>query len=338
MGMLRNGRWTEEDEVVVAGAYERQPSVFNQAITPELIEAMSREPDRFHLIASQSCPWSHRTMLVRALKDLGAAIPMHIAHGPRVQGYSANGGTHWPVPGTDESILHLHQLYTLSDVAYSGRSTVPILWDSQRRRIVSNDSAAIMRAFDAVPSARGHHDFTLLPEQLLPEIDAINAEIYTGLSNGVYRAVFAEKQEAYDSAVRQVFDTMGKLDRLLSDRRYLLGSTITEADWRGFPTLMRFDAVYYIQHLCSHRRLVDYPNLWAYARDLYSWQGVAETLDLEAMRAASYATEAHGIVPIAPHADWSAPHEREALGPAHLALRSGQAIEVEPTTLGHRQG
>ncbi|MCH8930127.1 MAG: glutathione S-transferase C-terminal domain-containing protein [Proteobacteria bacterium] len=338
MGMLREGQWIEDEAVIAAGTYVRQASVFNQAIGIDVIEAIAAEPGRFHLIASQSCPWSHRTMLFRTLKNLSDVIPLHILYGPRVEGYAANGGADWTVPGTDKTIRHLHQLYSLSEANYTGRVTVPILWDSKRRQIVSNESAAIIRGFDAVRPANGQLDFTLVPGQLKSAIDCINEEIYKGLSNGVYRAVFAERQEAYDLAVQQVFRTLEDLNARLASQRYLLSSTITEADWRLFPTLMRFDAVYYVQHRCSYRRLVDYPDLWAYARDLYAWQGVAETLDLDDMRKASYANEPHGIVAIAPDADWHAPHGREALGSARIALRSSKDVKVDPARYRKRTG
>lgn len=337
MGMVIEGRWEELDNVINNGRYIRPSSVFNASLGSDVIEAIATEPGRFHLIASESCPWSHRAMLVRALKNLEAVIPMHIAHGPRVQGYSVNGGVPWKVPGSDKSIVHLHELYTLSATSYTGRSSVPILWDSKQQQIVSNESAEIMRAFDAVRLASDQLDFTLVPEHLLPEIDALNAEIYEGLSNGVYRAVFAETQDAYDAAITRVFETLDKLEVRLSKQRYLLGDTITEADWRLFPTLFRFDAVYYIQHLTAYRRLTDYLNLWAYARDLYAWNGVAETLNLDAMRTAAYVNSGNGIVPIAPDADWGLPHGRETLGPAHLAQRSSKTFDVDPINFQQRK-
>lgn len=342
MGMVVEGRWTEQDRIIEAGAFVRPTSVYDNDLTSADIAALGSEPGRFHLIASHSCQWSHRALITRQLKGLTDAVPVHIAHGPRVQGYAANGGAGWVVPGTDRKIVHLHQIYTLGDAAYTGRSTVPILWDSATRRIASNDSAAIMRGLDAVRPDGGTADFTLLPDPLRPEIDAVNADIYEGLCNGVYRAGFAERQDAYDEAVGRVFATLDILEARLADRRYLLGSTITEADWRLFPTLVRFDAIYHVLHKCCRRRLVDYPHLWAYARDLHAWRGVALTVDFDAMRQASYTSDtsanANGIVAIAPDANWRAPHGRQALGPARVALRSGAAVEVEPTTLTAARG
>ena len=335
--MVIDGRWTGQDRVIEAGAYVRPKSVYDRELAAADLAALAATPGRFHLIASHSCQWSHRALIARQIKRLAKAIPVHIAYGPRVEGYAVNGGTEWIVPGTDEKIVHLHQLYTLSDPGYTGRSTVPILWDSEKRWIVSNDSAAIMRAFDAVRLDHHDPDFTLLPEQLRSAIDAINEDIYHRLANGVYRAGFAERQDAYEEAVVQVFDTLGDLDERLSRQRYLLGPTITEADWRLFPTLVRFDAIYYVLHKCCKRRLIDYPHLWDYARDLYAWWGIAETVNFEAMREASYkndtSTNPRGIVGIAPDADWQAPHGREVLGPAQVALRSGEVMTIDPVTL-----
>lgn len=225
----------------------------------------------------------------------------------------------------------------MSDPGYTGRVSVPVLWDSRTRRIVSNESAKIVRAFDAVRRRDGGLDFTLVPEGLRDEIDALNARTYRDLSNAVYRAGLARRQSAYDEAVAQVFAMLDELEGRLATRRYLFGATIAETDWRLFPTLVRFDAVYHTHFRCTRRRLVDYPNLWAYARDLHAWRGVAETVDLAAIRAGYYLNDgAHnpfGIVAVAPDADWRMAHGREALGPARVALRSGEAVDIEPATL-----
>lgn len=342
MGMLQNGRWVEEDAITTDGAYVRRPSVHAGPVPGEVIGALAAEPGRFHLVASESCPWSHRALLVRRLKGLEALVPVHIAWGPRVEGYAIAGGASRTVPGTHRRIRHLHELYTLDDPVYTGRSTVPVLWDSRERRIVSNESSVILRAFDAVRRPEITPDFTLAPPARLPDIDAVNADIYENLSNGVYRAHFAGSQAAYDEAVDDVFRTMDTLDARLAERRYLLGNTITEADWRLFPTLFRFDAIYHVLHRCTRRRLVDYPNLWAYARDLYAWRGIAGVVTLDAMRRAGYRAEANGsrnavadaIVAAAPDADWGTPHGRDVLGPARIALRDGGEIDVEPRAFG----
>ena len=333
MGMLIEGRWTEEDRVIRNGAYRRPSSRFDGAFDAATIAGLRAQPGRFHLIASHSCGWSQRALLVRRLKDLEGCVPLQIAGGARVEGYPVNGGEGWEVPGGGIEIVHLHQLYALGHPGYTGRVTVPVLWDSRERRIVSNGSASIMRGFDAAPAGQGP-DFTLVPDRLSDAIDAVNRRIYEGLSNAVYRAGFAEAQAAYDAAVADVFDTLDWLETRLTGQRYLHGTVVTESDWRLFPTLVRFDAVYHVLFRCCRRRLIDYPALWAYARDLYTWDGVAGTVDFDILRAASYRNDRTnnptGIVAVAPDIDWRTAHSREALGPAQIVLTSGGTLTVDP--------
>ena len=234
MGMLIDGRWTEGERLTQAGAFVRKPSVYGDDLTPAAVAAIGAVPGRFHLIASLSCPWSHRTILIRALKGLSGVLPLQIAGGVRVEGYPVNGGASWQVPGAEESIVHVHELYTLSDRAHSGRATVPILWDGATGRIVSNASERIMRALDAVPASGGACDFTLVPGTLRAEIDALNGALHERLADGVYRAGLAERQSAYDDAVAGVFGMLDKLERRLSGNRYLFGTVVTEADWHLF--------------------------------------------------------------------------------------------------------
>jgi putative glutathione S-transferase len=213
---------------------------------------------------------------------------------------------------------------------------VPVLWDSRDRRIVSNDSGRIMRAFDRAPPGPDAPAFTLAPEPMRAAIDALNAELYDTLNNAVYQAGFAAAQAAYDTAVARVFDALGGLEARLSGHRYLFGNTVTESDWRLFATLVRFDAIYAVLFKCSLRRLVDHGSLWAYARDLHAWRGVAATVDFEVMRVQSYLYDQpveHPIVAIMPDADWRAPHGRERLGPARIALLDGARADVDPATL-----
>ena len=334
MGMLVAGRWTEEERSIERGAFVRQASVYGGALAPGLIEAMAAEPGRFHLVASLSCPWSHRTLIVHRLKGLAGALPLQVAGGKRVQGYRLNDGRPWPIPGANRQAVHVHELYALGDPRYSGRASVPLLWDGATQSIASNESAAIMRAFDAVKCPESGLDFTLVPESLRAKIDALNASLQKDLSNAVYRAGLAQKQEAYDVAVASVFAMLDALEARLAARRHLFGATITESDWRLFPTLVRFDAVYHTHFRCTRRRLLDYPSLWGYARDLYAWPGMAALVDFDAIRAGYYLNDGdhnpHGIVAAAPDSDWKAPHGREALGPAQIALRSGGTREVSP--------
>jgi putative glutathione S-transferase len=342
MGMIIQGTWSEQDQIIRDGAYVRPASAFDDVISDGVVRAFTREPGRYHLVASLSCQWSHRTLILHRLKGLESQVPIQLAHGPRLEGYAVNGGDSWRVPGSDLDIQHLHQLYTHSDGEFTGRSTVPVLWDSQAQSIVSNSSAAIMRAFDAAKPSISEPDFSLRPESLREEIDALNAVIHDGLANGVYRAGFAESQDAYDLAVGEVFDSLDDLEKRLASSRYLFGNIITEADWRLFPTLVRFDNVYYVLHKCARRRLVDYPVLWAYTRDLFAWRGVKDTVDFGIMRHASYTNDTSGnanrIVAIAPDINWSEPHGRDDLGRAQVALRSGAVVEIDPKTLNHLAG
>jgi len=337
MGMIIQGTWSEQDQIIRDGTYVRPASAFDDAIHADVIAGLAQEAGRYHLIASLSCQWSHRALILRKLKNLESQVPIQLAHGPRREGYAVNGGDTWRVPGGNLDIQHLHQLYTLSDDEFTGRSTVPVLWDSQTQSIVSNSSAAIMCALDAVVSPGPEPDFSLRPDDLRDEIDTLNAVIYDGLANGVYRAGFAESQEAYDVAVNEVFATLDQLEERLAASRYLFGNIITEADWRLFPTLVRFDHVYYVLHKCARRRLVDYPRLWDYTRDLFGWRGLKETVDFDIIRRASYTNDTSGnanrIVAIAPDINWSEPHGRETLGPAQVALRSGEIVGIDPATL-----
>lgn len=334
MGMLIDGRWSDEDRAIRAGAFVRGASRYAQDISPETVAAIGREPGRFHLIASVSCPWSHRTILVRALKGLAGVLPLRVAGGTRHEGYPVDGGAPWQVPGAGRTAVHVHELYAMSDPAYTGRATVPILWDGATGRIISNASAKIMRALDAVVPPRKTADFTLVPEHLGCRIDALNAQIHDRLANGVYRAGLAQCQSAYDDAVSDVFGMLDLLEVRLAESRYLFGNLISETDWHLFAVLVRFDAVYSTHFRCTRRRLVDYPNLWAYARDLFGWPGVAGTVDFTAIRDGYYLNDGdhnpHGILAEAPETDWHAPHGRSALGPARKAWRNGISVEDGP--------
>lgn len=341
MGMLIEGRWTVTDASIQNGRFMRTKSAFPDRLDAGVVAALRAQPGRFYLIASLSCPWSHRTLIVRALKRLMDCVPLQIAGGPRIEGYALDGGRRWRVPGAGVNIRYLHELYGLAAADYTGRATVPVLWDSQACRIVSNESAEIMRAFDAA-DVENENAFTLAPPQLSSAIAALNERLYENLFNAVYRAGFAQRQSVYDEAVEQVFAALAELEQRLEDRRYLFGSVITETDWRLFATLARFDAVYYIHFKCSRRRLVDFPNLWAYARDLYAWRGIARTVDSGVIRDGYYGNDRDinpfGIAATPPAADWTAPHGRECFGAARLARVHGGEIEVEPATFEPLRG
>ena len=332
MGMMINGQWTVQDTVIQKGAFQRATSSFRERDT-SIAHEIARRPATFWLIGSHSCPWSHRALLLCAVKNL--PLRLHRAFGPRTQGYSLNGGVPWSLPGLPEPIVHLHQIYSSQNPTYTGRATVPLLWDAHERRIVSNESAEIFAILDAVEDD-SCLPFTLRPKKLLPEIEAANAFVYEGLNNAVYRAGFAAKQSAYDSAVAEVFETLDFLEQRLSNSRYYFSNILTETDLRIFPTLVRFDAVYAVLFKCSLRRLTDYPHLWSYARDLFSFRGVRATIDFEQIRTASYLADTRDpspIIAVAPDANWFARNNRADFGLAEVITRTGAVQPVNITTL-----
>jgi glutathionyl-hydroquinone reductase len=326
MGLLVEGVWRDRwyDTAASGGRFVRKDSAFRNWVTPDGAPGptgrggFKAEPGRYHLYVSLACPWAHRTLIMRALKGLEDAIGVSVVHWlMREDGWTFAEGPGM-VPDTVNHAAFLHQVYTAADPHYTGRVTVPVLWDKRERTIVSNESSEIIRmlnsAFDGVGAKPGDY----YPEPLRPEIDAINARVYDTVNNGVYKAGFATSQAAYEEAVRPLFETLGWLDARLADRRFLLGDALTEADIRLWTTLVRFDPVYVGHFKCNIRRLVDLPNLWAYARDIYQWPGVAGTVSFEHIKRHYY--ESHrtvnptGIVPVGPELDFAAPHGREALG------------------------
>ncbi len=342
MGRLIEGRWVEDDQKYRGGGFVRQASAFAGPLNADLAVSIRAEPGRYHLIASSSCPWSHRTIITRSLKGLEDALPLQLAHGPRVEGYAVNGGAPWRVPGRNLQIVHMHELYTVSDPCYSGRSTVPVLWDAERQTILSNESARIVRLLDAVPGDAANPDFTLLPPQLTGEIESLNRRLHDELSNAVYRAGLARAQDLYEEAVEQVFAMLEELEHRLSTRRYLFGAVLTGSDLHLLPTLLRFDSVYHGYFRCSRRRLTDYKNLWAYSRDLFSWRGIAATTDFEAIRSGYFLNDGDGnpfgILPVAPEIDWQEPHGRDALSPASVTRRDGEVVVIDPSRFQSQAG
>ena len=275
-------------------------------------------PGRYHLYVSLACPWAHRTVIFRRLKGLEQVVGLAVAHWENL----ADGWTFAPaagvIPDTVNGVRYLYELYTKARPTYTGRVTVPVLWDRERGTIVNNESAEIIRmlnsAFDGVGAAPGDY----YPPALRAEVDAVNARVYETFNNGVYRCGFAGSQEAYDEAVVPLFETLDWMEARLAGQRFLCGDRLTEADWRAFTTLLRFDLVYYAHFKCNLRRLADYPNLWAYTRDLYQHPGVAATVDLDHIKRHYYGSQRRvnpsGIVPIGPVIDFSVPHGRERLG------------------------
>lgn len=322
MGLLINGRWHDRGyENTPEGAFVRSESQFRNWITsdgapgPTGRGGFRAEPGRYHLYVSLACPWAHRTLIFRVLKGLQDMISVSVTHWLM----GAEGWTFKPDDGVVADSIngarYLYEVYTAAVPDYSGRVTVPVLWDRQNHTIVSNESAEIIRmfnsAFDKVGARRG--DF--YPAALRGEIDALNSLIYDRVNNGVYKAGFASTQAAYEAAVRPLFDTLDLLEARLGERRYLCGEQVTEADWRLLTTLLRFDAVYVGHFKCNLRRLVDYPNLWAYARELYQWPGVRDTVNFTHIKRHYYQShesiDPTGIVPIGPLLDLEAPHGRD---------------------------
>jgi putative glutathione S-transferase len=267
-------------------------------------------PGRYHLYVSAACPWCHRTMIVRELMGIGDSVGISYVDPIRDErGWAFSGGEFVdPIEGME----FLAEAYQRTDPGYGGRVTAPVLWDREAKRIVNNESSEIIRMFEG--GVFGGNGTQLYPAALAPEIDEVNARVYETFNNGVYRCGFARTQAAYDAAFWPLFETLDWLEGLLGERRYLLGDQLTEADWRLFPTLVRFDAVYYSHFKCNLRRVADYPNLWGYTRELYQLPAVAETVRLEEIKRHYYGTHVQinpsRIVPLGPQLDFEAPHGR----------------------------
>ena len=326
--MLVDGKWHDVwyDTAASKGRFVRSESQFRNWITPDGSAGPSgkdgfrAEPDRYHLYVSLACPWAHRTLIYRRLKGLESMITISA-----VNSYmGAQGWTFDPGPGVIPDQINgaqrIYEVYLAADPHYSGRATVPILWDKARRTIVSNESAEIIRMLNFAFDEVGATAIDFYPEPLRAEIDELNDYIYPNLNNGVYMAGFATTQEAYEEAVNKVFVALDMLDERLRTRRYLTGDRITEADWRLFTTLVRFDPVYVGHFKCNRRRLKDYRNLWGYVCDLYQQPGIAETVDVEFCKRHYYGSHEtinpHLIVPVGPDIDYAAPHDRAQLGKA----------------------
>lgn len=339
VGMLVEGAWRQDaEDFMREGAFDRAPSGLDAPLAPDVVKKISAGTGRYRLVASMSCPWSHRVLLVRAIKGLGALLPLTLAGEPRVQGYGLGNGADALAAGAS-AFEHVHQLYTATDPRYSGRATVPVLWDRLEQRIVSNDSGQIMRALDRIDEPQG---FTLMPPPVTDVIEALNRRIYDGLANAVYRAGLAQSQNAYEAAVHDVFATLSDLEARLGRSRYLFGRVVTEADLRLFATLVRFDLVYATHFRCTRRRLVDHANLWGYARDLFGWRGVAATVDPDAIREGYYRNDGvhnpWSIIAEAPEMDWHRPHRRARFGAAQIWTRRDEATDIDPATLGEEAG
>ncbi len=322
MGLLVRGEWREQGYGTEksGGHFVRQETTFRNWVTadgspgPSGSGGFKAEPGRYHLYVALACPWAHRTLIFRKLKKLEDAISLSIV-APLMLGDGwtfdeSDGSTGDPVNGQRT----LAGVYLMTDPQFTGRVTVPVLWDKEKRTIVNNESSEIIRmfnsAFDAVTGATD--DF--YPPALRGEVDRINALVYPAINNGVYRAGFATTQDAYEEAYRTLFDALDTIEQRLSGQRYLVGNSLTEADWRLFTTLVRFDAVYYSHFKCNKRRIGDYPNLSQYLRDLYQTPGVAATVSLDHIKRHYYGSHRNinptGIVPVGPELDFMAAHDR----------------------------
>jgi putative glutathione S-transferase len=323
MGLLIDGEWHDQwyDTKSTGGAFKRSESQFRNWITadgsagPTGNSGFAAESGRYHLYVSFACPWAHRTLIFRKLKGLEEHISVSAVHPDMLgEGWTFATDDHGATGDDLFGFTHLHQIYTRADPQYSGRVTVPVLWDKARNTIVSNESAEIIRMFNSAFDGITGNQEDFWPEALREPIEAVNSRIYSTINNGVYKCGFATSQEAYDAAVGPLFDSLDWLEDLLSQHRYLLGDQLTEADWRLFTTLLRFDPVYHGHFKCNRRMLKDYPNLWAYTRELYQWPGVAQTVNMPHITRHYYYSHdtinPHRIVPVGPDIDWTEPHRR----------------------------
>jgi putative glutathione S-transferase len=305
---------TGSKETDARGRFVRQPNAFRSVITADGSGDLPAEPGRYHLYVSLACPWAHRSIITRRLLGLEDAISLSLVDPVRDErGWAFTEGYEDPING----FRFIGEAYLASDPSFQGRYTVPTLWDRETNRIASNDFPVLALQLGQAFLAQAKHPYDLYPEHLREEIDAVNAVVFEEVNNGVYQAGFAPSQELYDDAVTKLFARLDWLEARLATQRYLVGDRLTDADIRLFPTLARFDAVYHYHFKCNLRRLTDYPNLWAYARDLYQRPGFGETVDFDEIKRHYYMTHPHinptRIVPIGPTVDWTAPHGREAL-------------------------
>jgi glutathionyl-hydroquinone reductase len=326
MGQLVDGIWQDEQhlERTTAGRFVRPTTRFRNWITadggpgPTGEGGFAAARDRYHLYVALACPWAHRTLIMRKLKGLDDIVSVSVVEPPsRPHGWRFGTGP-GTIPDTVNGARELAEIYLRADPKYTGRVSVPVMWDKERRTIVNNESAEIIRmlngAFGRFTNVRNDY----YPPDPRAEIDRVNALVYENVNNGVYRAGFATTQEAYEEAFRAVFAALDEIEARLARHRYLVGPAITEADLRLFPTLIRFDAVYYSHFKCNLRRIADYPNLSNYVRDLYQQPGIAETVSMDHIKRHYYGSQRHvnptGIVPLGPALDFAAPHDRARFG------------------------
>ena len=317
MGLLVDGKWQDKwyDTESTGGRFVRKDSQFRSWITadgsagPSGEGGFKAEPNRYHLYISLACPWASRVMIMRSIKGLEDLVSVSVVNPLMAE----NGWTFEPdegvIPDPVMDADYLYQIYTKVEPDYSGRVTVPVLYDLKQNKIVNNESSEIMRIFNSAFDEIGAKEGNYLPEELLTEIDAMNEKVYDAVNNGVYKAGFATKQEVYQEEVTQLFEVLDELEELLADKQYLVGDQITEADWRLFTTLIRFDSVYYGHFKCNIKHLTEYNNLWRYTKELYNEPGVAETVNFKHIKEHYYRSHKNinptGIVPVGPELDFS---------------------------------
>ncbi len=325
MGLLVNGVWQDRwyDTEATGGRFVRKDSAFRNWVTadgspgPTGAGGFAAESGRYHLYVSYACPWAHRTLIFRALKGLESMIDVSV-----VNWFMGDfGWTFEPGPGVVADPIfdasYMYEIYVKADPEYTGRVTVPVLWDKQRNTIVNNESSEIIRMFNSAFDGVGAQPGDYYPEPLRNEIDAVNERVYHTVNNGVYKSGFATSQDAYEEAVYRLFETLDWLEERLSKNRYLMGARLTEADWRLFTTLVRFDAIYVGHFKCNIRRLVDYPNLWGYTHELYQMPMIADTVNMDHIKRHYYGSHESinpsRVVPVGPKIDLLAPHSRHQI-------------------------
>lgn len=304
-GMMIDGQWTTEGyQKDTQGRFLRNPTTFRNWISADNSSKFKVEPNRYHLYVSYACPWAHRTLIMRQLKGLEDVISLSIVNPLMLN----DGWTFEPFDGSTPDAInetkYLREVYAKADSKYTGRITVPVLWDKQTNTIVNNESREIIRMFDLEFDELAEHQVNFCPLEIKEQIDQTIDAIYNPINNGVYRAGFARSQEAYEEALKELFEALDYWDGVLKKQSYLCANVITEADWCLFTTLLRFDAVYYVHFKCNLRHLWDYSNLWNYFKRLYHYPGVKETCNLEHIKQHYYRSHPHinpsGIVPTGP--------------------------------------
>jgi glutathionyl-hydroquinone reductase len=315
MGKLIEGVWRDEGYATdkTGGKFVRWDSAFRDSVTADGSSGFGAEAGRYHLYLSWACPWAHRTLIFLKLKKLEQAVSVSFVEPLMLE----NGWTFAPAGDPVNGAERLYEIYQMANPAYNGRVTVPVLWDKQTKTIVNNESSEIIRMLNSEFNAFGDADVDFYPVHLRSEIDAINEDVYSRINNGVYRVGFATTQEAYEEAFDALFLALDALDTRLSTQRYLVGDQLTEADWRLFTTLVRFDAVYVGHFKCNHKRIVDYTNLWGYLRELYQVPGIAQSVNMDQIKTHYYASHRMinptGVVPRGPVINFNTPHGREKI-------------------------